>query len=526
MNRRKKYILTGLLVVVVMVAGLSIALNWYAKKVLVDFLVHETPPNIALEYTDLHVNVFQGKLRITDLSAAFSYPDTINPHTKIITEEMTIAGFSYWQYLINQTVQVRAILLQNPDLQYYVDKEVTTTDTISNIKTALPKAISIQTIDIKNGHFTLLNKETNDTLVKADQINFTVNQAKTDSIQINEKIPFTYGDYSFFARHLFTDLGPYESMAVDSFLINDKVLHFRHLTVQPKYGKRELSRILKTERDHTTIRIADVFFRNIDFGYHENRFYVSADAGEIKRPHLEIYRDKLIPNDLRIKPLYSRAIRELPIDLDIKELSIDNGHIGYEERAQSDTKAGRLTFDDITVTMQNISNNYAPGGETHINAKMIFMEKAPIALDWSFDVNSKNDSFQAKGTFKDVDLSYVNSFLVSSLRAQAKGHASAIYFTIGGNSVHSSGEMKMKYDNFEFIILRKDRQAVNKLQTAIGKILLNDGSKRDAEGFRNGQIQVQRDPTKSFFNYLWLNVQDGAINTITGSEKKRKEKNS
>lgn len=219
-------------------------------------------------------------------------------------------------------------------------------------------------------------------------------------------------------------------------------------------------------------------------------------------------------------------IRELPIDLDLKEMRIANGHIGYEELVHSDAPAGRLTFDAISATMLNISNTYAPGGETVINAKATFMESAPIALDWSFDTTQENDIFLAKGTFKDLNLSRVNSFLESNLRSRAKGHANEIYFTISGNAIHSTGDLKMNYENFEFIILKKDRLAINKLLTTIGGIFMNDGSKTDTQGYRNGKMAVERDPTKSFFNYLWLNVREGVINTITGSKKKATDKRS
>lgn len=526
MKKAKKNILTSVLVMVVLLATGLVALHFYAKKAIAAFIAQDTPPNISVTYADLELSLIKGTVKFHEVSAGFSLPDSLLPHTTLQMRELVITGFSYWQYAVNKSIEVKAVLVHNPQVLYYSDKASTPQDTVVEKDIALPMPIRIRTIDIKNGTLTMLDKATKDTLVQAQQINFAVHESKTDSILIREKIPFAYSHYSFSAQELFTDLGPYESMRVDTLTIKDKVLHLQGIGLQSKYDKRELSRNLKTERDHTVLDIKEILIRDIDFGFRGKRFFLSADTGLIDGPHLEIYRDKLLPDDPKIKRLYSRMIRELPIDLDLKEMRIANGHIGYEELVHSDAPAGRLTFDAISATMLNISNTYAPGGETLINAKATFMESAPIALDWSFDTTQENDIFLAKGTFKDLNLSRVNSFLESNLRSRAKGHANEIYFTISGNAIHSTGDLKMNYENFEFIILKKDRLAINKLLTTIGGIFMNDGSKTDTQGYRNGKMAVERDPTKSFFNYLWLNVREGVINTITGSKKKATDKRS
>ena len=95
-----------------------------------------------------------------------------------------------------------------------------------------------------------------------------------------------------------------------------------------------------------------------------------------------------------------------------------------------------------------------------------------------------------------------------------------MYFTFYGNNIASKGEMKMKYDDFEFKILRQNSFKINKVLTAIGNIFINDGSNTNSNGFRFGEINAERDTTKSFFNYLWINVKSGVVNTLTGNGKK------
>ena len=99
-----------------------------------------------------------------------------------------------------------------------------------------------------------------------------------------------------------------------------------------------------------------------------------------------------------------------------------------------------------------------------------------------------------------------------------------MYFTFSGNEVESQGDMKMAYDQFEFMVLKKDRLGVNKLLTAVVNIFAKKSSKEDGDKYRIGEFKVKRRADKSFFNYLWLNVRNGLVDTMTGKDKKQKNK--
>ena len=81
--------------------------------------------------------------------------------------------------------------------------------------------------------------------------------------------------------------------------------------------------------------------------------------------------------------------------------------------------------------------------------------------------------------------------------------------------------MKMKYDDFEFTVLKKDGLGVNKILTAVVNLFTKKGEKTDADGFRHGDFKVERNQTKSFFNYLWINLKEGLVDTMMGRGKKK-----
>ena len=200
-------------------------------------------------------------------------------------------------------------------------------------------------------------------------------------------------------------------------------------------------------------------------------------------------------------------------------LKIENGRVQYAEQVSEQSKAGNIVFTELNSEITNLSNRSTEPILFKNKAKR--MGVAPLLVDWSFYTENGADLFKASRIIKNFKTAAINPVLESNLRSRAKGAINELYFTISGDTYVSSGTMKMNYNDFEFVVLKKNRLGVNKVFTVLGKICTNDGSKTDQNGYRFGEISLKRDPTKSFFNYLWINVQDGIISTFTGNGKKK-----
>ena len=242
----------------------------------------------------------------------------------------------------------------------------------------------------------------------------------------------------------------------------------------------------------------------------------------------------MVPDDMRYKPLYSKTLRDLPIDLSIQKTNIAESRISLEHLIENGVEHGKIFFADINASIEKLANTYPPGEKTEVNAKSLFMGESPVHLKWTFDIHSKSDIFLIAGSVQNFNPSTIDSFLRSGLKIEANGHIDQIYFTATGNNATAKGDMVMKYRDFKFTVLQKDREETNKFLTAIGNLFVNNGSKADEEGFRHGRIEVDRNTNKSFFNYLWISVRSGMVSTLTGSgtkdtkshrkEKKKKKK--
>jgi hypothetical protein len=114
----------------------------------------------------------------------------------------------------------------------------------------------------------------------------------------------------------------------------------------------------------------------------------------------------------------------------------------------------------------------------------------------------------------------MNLFTQPNLKVQLVGEVLQTYFTMQGNPNQSRIDLKLKYDNFEVKVLDKKGQKINKFLSSIANLFIKKDSETSEDDFREAYAEVERDKTKSVFNFLWLNVKAGLLEAMTGGSKK------
>jgi len=142
-------------------------------------------------------------------------------------------------------------------------------------------------------------------------------------------------------------------------------------------------------------------------------------------------------------------------------------------------------------------------------------------VDWSFDVNDKQDNFVFKADLGGLKADHLNQFMQPNLNLKLEGDLAKTMFTIDGNAVTSNVDLKTKYTNFDIILLKENGNEKNKLLSKIINIFVSKDSKDAKDNFRNSNTKtVERDQTKSIFNFVWKNAQAGLISAMAGDGKK------
>lgn len=500
-------IMVGIILALILIA--VVAQIMFTNKV-ETALQEEVPASLNLTYGNVSTNVLMGKISLSDVSAN-------NPEENINfkAKSVTVSGLNYIPLLQNGDITIKELLLEAPEVVYHQTEKDTTS---KKDKKSPSNTYIVKNFRIQDGRFNMLNK-TADSTATIEGIDFTLSDIKFDKETAQESIPFTHNGYELNTDNGHYNMSPLEFIEFEELQLTPDVGEFQQFVLRTKYSKAELSRRLTVEHDHYNLSIDHIILNNWDFGFENELPYFHLEELRLQNPVFHVYRDKLLPDDTSHKKLYNQALRNLDMDLQVDSIQILEGLITYRERLEADVAPENLTFSDIEASINNLHTKGKGEVLAKINAKL--MNNAPFTLDWSFDPQNMSNSFLAKGSLSNFQSESINPFLKTNLNAEVKGTIQQMYFTISGNELESQGDIKMKYNDFEFTVLKKDGLGVNKILTAVVNLFTKNGDKTDDDGFRHGDFKVGRNQDKSFFNYLWINLKEGLVDTMTGRGKKR-----
>lgn len=512
-----KKILLYLFVSLLLLTGLYFIVQWQAKAGLEDALQRKLPPHITLFYQDLTVDILSGSARFTKPLLEISNKTTDRTGLSLRADGIAIENLHYWTLYDDNIIRVSNFTISRPEItvREYDSVSQEQKDTVG-----LLKHIEIDRFTIVDGKLDFLNVS-NDTVLKVGKLNGEVLGFLTKPELINQRIPFAKDSFEIAFENLEAPSGEYEDLDIARVYYDGRELQMQKIAFKTKYSREALSRTLARERDHFDLEIPEVTLSQLLVEYRNDSLFIGAEKGQFNGVDLTVYRDKGLPDDLREKKLYGQMLRNLPYKLDIDKIDITDARVVYEEEVKSHSEPGILSFEKINGTIKNISNLVEEKEDVQISLNSQLMGEGELQLDWSFSVHDPNHRFLASGSLGYLNTVRLNKFLEPNLRVGLEGQIQQLYFTISGNQYISNGDVKMRYEDFKFKVLDKDRSKIKKVLSFIGNLFVSDGSKADEDGYRYGDIdEVERDNTKSFFNYLWISLQDGILSVLSGNGKK------
>ncbi|MEX0772155.1 MAG: hypothetical protein WD038_03255 [Balneolales bacterium] len=245
---------------------------------------------------------------------------------------------------------------------------------------------------------------------------------------------------------------------------------------------------------------------------------VIVELVEINEYLLDVFSDLSLP---RITPSQTphETVQELGINLNIREIILNNGQINYSEQAENGIRPGFIMLDSTYVQIHNITNDpelmtidepasisvqTLLNGEGRLEA---LIELPLLATDFPIFFTGKMGQVNAK-TF--------NSILVDLEGIQiVSGNIDSVIFNIQSTGGQGTGTVRAAYENLEIEALdagEYERDFSHDLQTYIANNLLIRSS---GDAVREGEVDVERNNMEdSFLNYLVDALIDGLISSI------------
>ena len=515
-KQKKRFVIAFFSVLILAVAFFNIS-DYIITSKLKNYLKNDLPQSVEVGYSALSVSSWQGKFILLKPKIIKKGNTSKIQYLQMAIDTLVVDGISYWDYWIHDKISIEMVRISNPKIVYNHNKSVDTKQYESLNLATIKKHVEIETFQMTHSDVTVFNAQTDSLILNSKNIDATIQNIELFDKETKNKKALSFGPYQLSFENLFYQLNDFDNVTVKKAGINNERTKLNTVTLKTKYTKQKLSSLLKTERDHFDISIDSIELYNQDFGF-KQVFYVPKTI--LYQAKTNIYRDKLVEDDPTIKPLYGEMLKTINFDFMLKEVVIKNSHINYYERAKADNSGGEISFSDFEATLQNVGNTYKSPEKTTIKIQTNFMKSSPLKVDWSFDANDSSGSFLFSANLGTFQTNNINKFSAPNLHVRFEGDILKTYFTISGNTSTSRVDLKTKYQEFDIIALRNDGKRKNKLVSTILNIFVSKDSKEASGNFRFGSEEaVERDQTKSVFNFVWLNVKAGLLDAMTGSPK-------
>lgn len=498
MKKTLRIVLILLILVGVGYIGLNVFVAYQVESVL-----KKEASNGKLGYKKFHSNWLQPEFVV----------DSLVYHVngqQVKVERISLTDLKYSDYLFKKEFTIGNIEIQKPGISLTKSAQK---DTTQPGDSNFDKKIRINRLKINQADLIYHLDSTKNIHLKNYDIAFK--DIHVDSLSLQKAIPFDYADYTIDGGSIHYTLSKLQTLIVDSVSIRKDKIHLHQLQIQPNYSKKEYVKVIPHEMDLMNVSFGDIALSDYDLELNKERPSVFIELLDIKNVNANIYRNKLLPDDLSEKKMYSQMLRELPFDLTIDSLQMAQVDLSYEEVQEKTAETGLVFFKDMRVKATNLTNrnlDQADFPETVVNIDSRFMGAARLSVKWKFHINNPSEIFRITGESHHIPAEALNNFFTPAFNMKAEGEEIRdLYFDFSGNKYIAGGRFKMVYDDLNISVLKGDKKKSGFLSFVANLVVSHkNNSNKDAVEVK----EVHRDPTRSFWNYFWNCIKEGLRKTI------------
>jgi hypothetical protein len=492
--------------------GLAVLLGvvYFANKIVKQKIkagIEQELLNSNVEYKDISVDIISG-------SSVVSSPKLKLGSATISSEELSVIDLDYKEYFSNNKIVFDRIVFKKPEIH------ITQSDTLKdpdkeNSKKDFKEDIKIRHLVIQEGHLKISENDTIKEQLYISLKNMDIYDLHITEASLKNKIPFSFREVSINSDSLFYSLDPEHDLQVENLQLKKGTLNISDLRIIPKFSKTEFDQRQKVEKDRFELIVPRIKMDGFSWGFNGDKLQLESATTFFEKADFQIYRNKLLPDDNSIKPLYSQKLRELETKLKFDTIQISNSSLTYEEKSVAGSPPGKVMFSEMDVTIANLSN-LNMGAEnfpaTTIKANAKFMDESNLDFNMEFNISDSEDKFNFSGNLAGLSADAMNSFLRPALNIEVEGKISSMFFNFYGNDDNALGDTRLQYHDFKVEVLRKDGVRKNKILSGLANLILSKDVSNKQMNQKN--ISATRDKTKSFWNFLWLCIRNGALKSF------------
>jgi len=494
-----------------------------------------------IEYSDFDLNLASGNATLSDfklvpdsavynkLVAEHKAPDNL---FNLSVKKLTIKNVGAKKAYQEKILIIDDITIDKPDLTI-INKRYSFNDTVKVGKSKTPyqiiekvfKQLRIDSISLKDISLNYINKNeriTKQTALKHLDIHISKIQIDSAAALDSSRFYYTKGvDVTLHDYKINTPDSMYTAELEQIYFSTAKrEIVLDRVNFTPRYNHTEFYKILGTSADIFTLKFKKIAITDIDLQRFLRDQKLYAGTMDIDKANVEIFSNSNYKGKKtsKIGKDPHQALQKVALDMRLDKLNLTHSNIVYAELDATTQQTGIITFNNTTGHFFNVTNDpdvkkKNPFMTAHINTR--FMNAGPLRVNFRFNLNARDGAFNYSGTLGRFDGRILDKLVKPLAMVHVKrADVQKLNFNVNANNYGGQGHLEFYYKNLDVELLKKvDGQ--KQLQTQgfisrVANVLILENDNPDNGGtFRPGPINLKREPTVSFFSFLYKGLLDG-----------------
>jgi len=504
-----------------------------------------------IDYSDFDLDIASGNATLKDfklipdtavyekLVALKKAPDNL---FTLSVKKLSISNLGAMKAYKEKILNISNISIEKPSLTV-VNQRFDYNDTVKVGKSKTPyemikstfKQLHIDSISLKDISLNYINKSNaveKHTALK--HLNIDISDVVIDSLSGRDTSRFYYTkgiDIKIDDYKIFTPDSLYKAEVKQIYFSTAKrMISLNKVSFVPRYTYAAFYKASGEPGDIYNLNFKRIDINDIDLQRFLRNQKLYAGTLSLANASVKIYNDNSFKGAKSIKTGKDpqQALQKVALDMHLKKINIKNTLISYTEKDATSGYAGVITFNNTYGTILNVTNDAAakrrnPYMVAHIYSR--FMDAADLNVNFKFNLLSKTGAFNYNGTLGELD----GRKLDKLVRPLALVHVQSadidkLHFNVNASNYNGKGQLEFYYKNLNIQLLKKvEGKAGLQTQGFISKLantLIIEKDNPDKKGnFRPGPIDLKREPSVSFFSFLYKALLDG-LKPSVGYDKK------
>ncbi|WP_162053246.1 AsmA family protein [Pontibacter pamirensis] len=306
--------------------------------------------------------------------------------------------------------------------------------------------------------------------------------------------------------------------------LEDQSLYIEDLRLLPLYERDDFMSRLTYENDRFDVHVPQVQLKGVDLDALFNNQDIIIRKALLINPLLDIYRDKRIPeNPDRRPPTLQEMLRQVDYYVDVDTIVVKDATLTYAEVAPNGNKPGILSFVDANIEVFNVTNDptlLSLDSIALVHASAQLMGESELSVRFMFHLNHPEDMYTYEGTLQPMDFDALNPLFKNLIFVSIEdGQIDKAAFSVKSTEHMAVGQMQFFYNDFEILLLDKDdpenpgflRKAGSWL---VNNLIIKSNNPAGRRELREGNIEVERDYSKSVFNHMGKAMIEGITSSL------------